>query len=63
MSCLWHPTRPGLVITGSEDTTLHIWDPKVDLMCPVVRFDRSRIISGSATTVTRREEKREENKI
>ena len=29
MCCLWHPTRPGLVITGSEDTTLHIWDPKV----------------------------------
>ena len=32
MCCLWHPTRPGLVITGSEDTTLHIWDPKVGWM-------------------------------
>ena len=28
MTCAWHPTQAGLVITGSEDGILHVWDPK-----------------------------------
>ena len=28
MTCAWHPTQAGLVITGSEDGILYVWDPK-----------------------------------
>ena len=27
MCCSWHPTLPGLVLTGGEDGVLHCWDP------------------------------------
>ena len=28
MTCAWHPVKEGLVISGSEDGILHVWDPK-----------------------------------
>ena len=28
MCCLWHPTIPGLILTGGEDCSLYLWRPE-----------------------------------
>ena len=32
MTVSWHNTDHGMVISGAEDGTLHVWDPKVTIV-------------------------------
>ena len=47
MTCAWHPTLSNLVISGSEDGVLHVWDPRDQpRKLPLVRRKEKKVRRG-----------------
>ena len=47
MTCAWHPTLSNLVISGSEDGLLHVWDPRDQpRKLPLVRRKEKKVRRG-----------------